>query len=98
MAQQQLIALTDREDNVSYFDADDLTVQLTGAGIATGADTVKAAARQFAKVVKQMRDAQKRQRSETMEALKRKAADEAAFFEKSVDGMVQTFLQTIEKL
>lgn len=98
MAQRQLIALADHEDNVAYFDADDLTVQLTGAGIATGADTVKAAARQFAKVVRQMRDAQKRYRSETMESMKRKAAEEAAFFEKSVDGMVQQFLQTIEKL
>ncbi len=81
-----LIVLSDVDDECRFFDPDSLNVQLTAAGITTGAETVKSAARHFATTVKRMRDAQ------------RLTTRDSKDIEKQVDGMIAAFLQTIEKL
>lgn len=81
-----LIVLADVDDECRFFDPDSLNVQLTAAGIVTGGETAKSAARHFAKMVKKMRDAQ------------RFAGRDAKDLEKQVDAMIAQFLQTIEKL
>lgn len=83
---QAYILLMDADGEGRLFAADDLPIQLLSAGVATGADAVKAAARQFAATVHAMRREQ------------RAGSDRAKELEKKTDALVLVFNQTLEKL
>ena len=82
-----LLALSDVEGNVGFFNPDDLFAQLMAAGFGDINAGVKSSAKRYAQTVKQMRDAQKRGEKSIQDTT-----------EKQVDAMTNIFLQTIEKL
>lgn len=80
------IVLTDSDGNTRFFDEADLSVQLLAAGL-LGNGAVKSAAQSLATTVQKMRQAQKRP-----------TLFDAKKLESQVDGLLNLFNPTIERL
>lgn len=98
---RNLLALSDIDGNVSYFDMAELAAQLSHTELGGSNPPMKQAARTLATKVLEMRRAQRAYTANAKmsdEATRVRLMDAAKRAEAAVDALVPVFLQTIEKL